>query len=83
VFKRVAIIGRGRRIFYRILVVRFLDGKQPAQAEVPIGKWSKCRAITGSQAQFWLQVDGLVRIGMEADEARRSVLAWAAGSGDK
>lgn len=76
----MAIIGGGRRIFYRVLAVRFLDGRLPAQAEVPIGKWSKYRAISGSQADIWRQVDRLVQQGMDADTARRMALAGTDGT---
>lgn len=83
--KRVTVLhgakgAAARRVFYRVLVIRFLDGRQPAQQEITMGKWAKCRRIGGSQAAFWRRVDSLVRIeGMTADMAKAKALAegWA------
>lgn len=61
--------------WFVLVDVRFLDGLQPATAEVSRGKFDKAKQIRGPQGEVWRRVDGLVREGMDPARARQQAMA--------
>lgn len=61
--------------WFFIVQIRYLDGKQPATADVTRGKFQKAKAIKGPQAEVWHRVDELVQQGMEPERASVQAMA--------